>query len=350
MKKRVFSLLLALSLTLGLAVSASAADTGYSDVPEGHWSAESVRRATELGLFNGVGGGKFGRGQPISRAAFVTALVRLFDWQEITPTQATFTDVTADRWFYSAVETACANGAVVAIGKNFRPTDNLSREEMAVMLVRGLGYASLAGAAARYSSPFTDVSVSRGFITVAYDMGIMSGIGDGKFAPDAPATREQAAAVLVRVYDRLYAASCPLTDAGSRRTITVETPTVEEGAEFPTTPLEPVTALYDALRELKSSGADMGQAVLCLTAGGVRTLMSGKRILDTAPVSAQEVEEILAKKDVRTYLSPLYDSAYCIYQANSYQTGILWYQSPESLEAKLCLARLFGVNNYLMLE
>ena len=105
MKKRVFSLLLALSLTLGLAVSASAADTGYSDVPEGHWSAESVRRATELGLFNGVGGGKFGRGQPISRAAFVTALVRLFDWQEITPTQATFTDVTADRWVYSAVET-----------------------------------------------------------------------------------------------------------------------------------------------------------------------------------------------------------------------------------------------------
>ena len=186
MKKRVFSLLLALSLTLGLAVSASAADTGYSDVPEGHWSAESVRRATELGLFNGVGGGKFGRGQPISRAAFVTALVRLFDWQEITPTQATFTDVTADRWFYSAVETACANGAVVAIGKNFRPTDNLSREEMAVMLVRGLGYASLAGAAARYSSPFTDVSVSRGFITVAYDMGIMSGIGDGKFAPTPP--------------------------------------------------------------------------------------------------------------------------------------------------------------------
>ena len=38
-------------------VPALAAEGGYSDVPEDHWAAESVRQATELGLFEGVGGG-----------------------------------------------------------------------------------------------------------------------------------------------------------------------------------------------------------------------------------------------------------------------------------------------------
>ena len=36
------------------------------------------------------------------------------------------------------------------------------------MLVRGLGYTSLAGTADGYSVPFTDVAVNRGFITAAY--------------------------------------------------------------------------------------------------------------------------------------------------------------------------------------
>ena len=45
-----------------------------------------------------------------------------------------------DRWFYAAVETACANGALSGAGHAFRPTDNITREEMAAMLGRGLGY------------------------------------------------------------------------------------------------------------------------------------------------------------------------------------------------------------------
>ena len=63
------------------------------------------------------------------------------------------------------------------------------------MLVRGLGYTSLAAGAGSYGVPFTDVTVNKGFITVAYDLGIMSGKGGARFEPDAPATREQAAAV-----------------------------------------------------------------------------------------------------------------------------------------------------------
>lgn len=347
MKKRFTALFLALVLCLGLSIPAHAA-SGYSDIPAGHWSEESVVRATELGLFYGLGDGTFGLGQPVTRAAFVTALVRLFRWEEIIPQKASFSDAAPDRWFYGAVETACANGALSGAGHAFRPTDNITREEMAAMLVRGLGYTSLAGAASSYSSPFTDVTTNKGFISLAYDTGIIGGVGDGRFHPTGTATREQAAAMLVRVYDRLYANSTRLVYAGSYSQINVQTPKSAAGDDIPTTPLEPLAELYNALRQMKDKGADMSRAALRLTAGGVRTITSGGRIIATEPVTHREVEDILAMDGVNTYYSDRYECAYCIYQPATGQTATVWYQSDESLEAKLQLARLFGVTRYFM--
>ena len=348
MVKRLLSIALALALALSLALPAFAADSGYADVPEEHWAADSVRRAAELGLFQGVGGGLFGRGQPITRAAFVTALGRLFRWEPVLPDKPSYTDVVPGQWYYSAVETARANGAFVTTDSAFHPDRHVTREEMAVMLIRSLGYASLAGAFSSYSSPFSDVVTNRGFITLAYDMGIVSGVGDGRFDPDSTATREQAAAVMVRVYDRLYAQSQRLEDTAGYTALAVPTPAAREGQELPTTPLEPLSELYAALQKRKRDGTDMDTLVLCLTAGGVRTVVSGGKILESVSVSAEEVEAALAQPGVRTYYSTRHESAYCIYRHAGYQTVTLWYQSGESMSAKLQLARLFGVTRYVL--
>lgn len=348
MKKRFLILFLACLLTLGLAPGASA--SGYADVPEDHWAAESIARATELGLFKGMDDGRFGLGRPISRAAFATALVRLFGWEEVKPDKPSYTDVGRDDWYFSAVETLLANDAVAASGEAFRPNDSLTRGEMASMLVRGLGYTSLAAGAGSYGVPFTDVTVNKGFITVAYDLGIMSGKGDARFEPDAPAAREQAAAVLVRVHDQRTALSTALSNAAGYRTINVGTPIAQAGTEVPITPLEPLPELYATLRRMKNAGEDMSRAALRLMAGGVRTLTDagGNLIGGSEPISAKEVQEILARKDVNTFYSKQYDSAYCIYAPNAYQTATVWYQSDESMAAKLQMARLFGVTHYVL--
>lgn len=348
MKKRLLSLALALVLSLGLMAPASAASSGYSDVPSTHWSADSVRRATELGLFEGVGGGRFGLGQPITRAAFVTALVRLFGWRTVSPSKASYTDVSAGSWYYSAVETARANGAFASTSGAFHPTDNITREEMAVMIVRSLDYASLAGTASGYASPFLDVTTNKGFITLAYDMGIVGGVGDGKFAPDSSATREQAAAMLVRLYERLYASSIALTSLSGYTPITVATPAASDGDALPTTPLEPIGELYAQLRSSKNRGVNMSRAALCLNGGGVRTITANGKIVSTDTLTADQVASILSGSGVRTYYSTRYESAYCIYKPNSYQSATLWYQSEESQAAKLQLARLFGVTHYTL--
>ncbi len=362
---RLISMILAGLLCLGLttpaapgadvpAVSAPAALSldrapAYSDVPADHWSAGSVQRAAELGLFHGVEERVFGLGQPISRAAFVTALMRLFAWEPVTPEENAFTDVTAERWFYSAVETALANDAIAAAESTFRPTEDVTREEMASMLIRALGYTSLAGVAASYSAPFSDVNTNKGFIVLAHDLGIVGGVGDDLFAAGGTATREQAAAMLVRVHDLLTAQSTLLEEPGDCRTVTVATPAPEEGAELPTTPLEPLTELYDTLRQLKNSGADMDQIVLCLSAGGTGTVVDQDgTILSTDVFTAGQVEELLGQKGVKTYYSERYESNYCIYTPREGQTAVVWYQSEESLAAKLQLARLFGVTKFML--
>lgn len=350
MKKRICALLLALLLMGTMTLPAAASARKYSDVPSKHWAAQSVARATELGIFKGVGGSKFGLGRPITRAEFVTAMVRFFGWKTVKPGKADFSDVEAGKWYYGAVETALAHQAIAAAGPTFRPNDNITRAEMFEILMRGLGYASLAGQVEeKYSAPFTDVTVKKGFITVAYDLGIAAGVSAKRFEPNGNATREQAAAVLIRAYDKLYAQSTQVSriSSGYAR-VTVATPEAQEGAAMPITPLEPILELYGALRTLKQSGQDMSQAVLCLNGGGVRTVVSGSSIAGSETITAGEVTKILSSPGVTTHYSDRYESAYCIYSPNGYQTATVWYQSPESRTVKLQLARLFGVTKYYM--
>lgn len=347
MKKTLTALLLALALLPGMVLPARAADSGYSDVPEDHWAAGSIRRATELGLFNGVGGGEFGLGQPITRAAFVTALSRLFAW-EAGDAPDDLTDVPDGAWYAGAVRAAYAGEVFVVTDGKFRPGDPITREEMAVMLIRSLGYAALAGAVTRYGSPFSDVTVNRGFITLASDLGLMTGVGGGRFAPDDTAPREVAATALVRLYDRLHAQPRKLSSAKGYVSITVDTPQASLDTPLPTTPLEPLEELYDALRAAKQAGTDLSQAALRLTAGGVRTIAANGQLVDSSVLTADEVKELLAKSGVRAYYNSHYESAYCIYSPNSYQTATVWYQDQRSMEAKLQLARLFGVTAYYL--
>ncbi|MBD5152246.1 MAG: S-layer homology domain-containing protein [Oscillibacter sp.] len=350
MRKRLLIFALTALLCLGLVPTATAAEESYSDVPAGHWAAESIDRATELGLFQGVGDGKFGLGQPISRAAFATAMTRLFGWEEVKPDKPSYTDAAKSSWYYAAVETVLANGAVDASGHEFRPADNLTRGEMASMLVRGLGYTSLAGTAANYGAPFSDVTANVGYITLANDLGIMDGKGSGRFDPDGNATREQAAAVLVRVHDMLERTTTKLSSSKGYQLINIATPTAKSGDEMPVTPLEPLPELYATLRRMKNNGEDMSKAALHLMAGGVRTITDagGNPIAASSLISAKEVQEVLARKDAKPFYSTQYESAYCMYDPNAYQSATVWYQSDESMAAKLQLAKLFGVTHYVM--
>jgi len=347
LKKNILTLVFMMALWTGLTATASAAESPYTDVPSTHWAAENIEEATSLGIFQGVAEGKFGLGQPISRAEFVTALVRLFGWEAPTPLRTTYSDVPADAWYAQTVETARANSAVAGAENEFHPEEPVTRSDMASMLLRSLGYTYLAGAAAEYSVPFSDVTVNPGFITLAYDMGLMKGVADGRFDPDTPATREQAATVLVRVHRQLAAEPVRLENTDGYQAVSIAVPMAQADTEIPITPLEPLTDLYATLRRMKYNDGGMEKAALLLTAGGVRTVTSADS-MESGVLTAPEVQEALARPDAKTYYSAQYESAYCIYQPNDYQTVTLWYQNEKSMAAKLQLAKLFGVTHYVL--
>ena len=205
MKKQLKRLLCCLTLCAvlagGLAVPAAA---GFADVPANHWAGESIQRCVKLGFFQGQSASRFGMGQKMTRSAFTVVLCRFFGWETTTPAKAIYQDVPTDAWYAGAVEAAYSHGALTDQREHFRPNDPITREELAVMLVRAMGYGTIAGLAQDMPMPFRDVTTNAGYITMAYDLGLVSGTTADTFSPNRAATREQVAVILMRLYDKLH--------------------------------------------------------------------------------------------------------------------------------------------------
>ena len=203
-----------LSAALAASLTVPMAGAAYTDVPAESTLAGEVEKAVRYGLMNGYSDTTFGYGDSMTRAQFAAVLVRMMGWETVTPAAADFTDVPVSHTWYGAVETAAAHDVVDA-GGAFRPGDAITRGEMSEMLVRALGLKSTAEmvetswtdrrSAWYFASPFSDVSGDQSsYIAVAYTIGMTNGTSDHTFSPDATATRAQAAAMLVRIYEKLH--------------------------------------------------------------------------------------------------------------------------------------------------
>lgn len=109
----------------------------------------------------------------------------------------TFSDMEDAKWALKAVENLYAKGIISGNGDGkFAPHNSVKREEMAKMLVDLAGYA-------KESSyiPFYDVNAdswSYNYICAAYANGLISGLTEYEFGTGAEITREQAVTLLYR--------------------------------------------------------------------------------------------------------------------------------------------------------
>ncbi len=205
--KRFAACVLAVALLLIVGSPLAPTALAYSD-DAGGWYSETIQKVSDYGLMSGYPDGSFGVGDDMTRAEFVTVLGRMFGWDSVTPEAPTFSDCLANQWYYAAVETAAAHQVVETNGA-FRPGEPITRGEMAAMLVRALGYGDLAPEQASAPLPFPDVAGHplAGYVAMAYHFGMTNGVPgpDGQlfFLPNEAAPREQVAAMVVRVYERL---------------------------------------------------------------------------------------------------------------------------------------------------
>ncbi len=180
---------------------------GFIDVPKGDWSEVYIYQLKELNITTGKGKGVFGYNEYITRGEFLTFLIRTLDIDTDIPRAAqSFADVKTYHWYAPFVNAGLSKEIILMDeypGERFVPNQFITREEMAVMIIRALDYEYLAKLIEPQPSRFDDVKNYKGHIALAKDLGIINGKSERLFVPRDNALRQEAAAMLIRMYNAL---------------------------------------------------------------------------------------------------------------------------------------------------
>jgi len=190
--------------------------TSFDDVSADRWYYDAVYFVAQRELFSGIGGGLFAPQANMTRAMFLTVLARLDGANLMLFDESPFSDVDIDEWYGAAIAWAMMAG-VINHGiladdppSIFRPHDNITREEMAVIIYGFLAANNFA--LAQIDAPqFYDIADARPWaqspINAMRRHSIIQGIGGNLYNPRGIATRAEVAQIftnLVRAILHLY--------------------------------------------------------------------------------------------------------------------------------------------------
>ncbi len=117
--------------------------------------------------------------------------------EDKTEISMTFTDVKSTDWFFDSVKYVADNKLMNGVSETeFAPDNTLTRAMLVTVLYRNAGEP-----ATSRSIPFADIDMGAYYanaVSWAKQNGIISGVTENKFAPDANITREQIATIMFR--------------------------------------------------------------------------------------------------------------------------------------------------------
>lgn len=172
-------------------------DAQFEDMKSAEWASEAVNYLKNQGILNGKTDREFAPQDMVTREEFIKMIVMAAKISD-KDTDIDFRDVKSDDWFYPYVKSAYANGIVLGKdGDVFGTGENITREDMAVILSRA--FTDLDKEAAE-TADFADINEISEYALASVrnlaGLGIINGMGDGRFAPKSNATRAQAAVML----------------------------------------------------------------------------------------------------------------------------------------------------------
>ena len=110
----------------------------FSDVPSDAWYAKAVNTLSSLGMLGGYPDGTFRPDAPITRAEF--AAIALAFAYDPASASCSYTDVSANAWYYTYVAQATTYGWIGGYPDgSFRPNNSITRAEVAVIVNNMLG-------------------------------------------------------------------------------------------------------------------------------------------------------------------------------------------------------------------
>jgi len=178
-------------------------DNPFSDVSHTDWFYDEVALVHTNGLIIGTSPTTFSPNTSVTRAMFARILANFERVELNADTVSRFTDVPVGQWYTYAIKWADDMGIATGYGNNlFGPNDEITREQMAVMLNNYLMSKGILFPAAMTPSAFTDEKEISSWavesVKTIQATGIISGRPGNIYAPSATATRAEIAAILAR--------------------------------------------------------------------------------------------------------------------------------------------------------
>lgn len=168
----------------------------------GHWAEANIKELIVLGAIGGYPDGTFKPDNSITRAEFVSILIKAFELEA--QSEKEFAD-TVGHWAEKAISAAAYHGVVKGYDNDkFGPDEYITREQMALMIVQAAKLTPVIEEIA-----FTDNSRispwARESLATAVKNGIINGYPDNTVCPQGNATRAEAVTVIVNVLPMLRA-------------------------------------------------------------------------------------------------------------------------------------------------
>ena len=192
------------TISVTFAEARPANNNGIAD-PSETGVANWLRTDKHTTSMTGYGNGLFGPENSVTRAQIAQIFYRLLKDNNVKIT-VNFTDVPDDAWYATAVNTLGSLGIVGGIGDGrFDPNRPITRAEFCVIATR------FAKVVSTVENPFSDINAQDWYytaVTTAASYDWVTGMGDGTFRPYDVITRAQAATIINRMLgaaaDRAY--------------------------------------------------------------------------------------------------------------------------------------------------
>lgn len=181
----------------------------FSDVGSKYsWAKEAIEVLATKGIIKGTSETTFEPGKNITRADFITLLVRVLGLKA--EFKANFNDVDQNAAYYEAIGIAKELGITKGDGNNkFKPNAEISRQDMMVLIARALKVVDLVTEKGNVAdlNKFADASKVAPYAAEGIAALIREGIvqGDGKaLHPAGTATRAAVAVIIYRIFNLIH--------------------------------------------------------------------------------------------------------------------------------------------------
>ncbi len=183
----------------------------FSDV-QNHWAQETINNLGSRLIVSGIGDNRFEPNRDVTRAEFVTMVVRALGLRGSDSDKDLFQDVPSTAWYYNTLAAAYEHEIISGyLNSEFRPVDKITREQAMTIIARAMKITEMeldlnSDEVEELLSSFEDgervADYARNSVAACVKAGIVTGRNGKLLAPKDNITRAEAASMITRLLEK----------------------------------------------------------------------------------------------------------------------------------------------------